>query len=163
STIVVTANGDVGPTPYYIRIYDTSTSTTTLLATCGTGTTCSVSVTRPTPAVGNFQGRITDFAGNVVPGSQSATIAVNWQGVTLSAAGWRVSLSANPSPFTFGTTVLTANTNGNVGPTPYFIQIFNENGTRVAICGSGTSCAATVTPAFPPGSNYVAFISDSAS
>ena len=255
STIVVTANGDVGPTPYYIRIYDTSTSTTTLLASCGSGTTCSVSVTRPTPAVGNFVGKITDFAGNVVPGSESGTIAVNWQGVTLSlaaspttqapnqrstltatssldissspfwiqiydtatgtrlascgfgttcsamvsqpsgtrsyiaylsasttaypptqiqatsntsyvtwsAADWRVSLSANPSPFTFGTTVLTANANGNVGPTPYFIQIFNENGTRVAICGGGTSCAATVTPAFPPGSNYVAFISDSSS
>src|SRR5260370_27267266 len=58
STIVVTANGDVGPTPYYIRIYDTSTTTTTLLASCGTGTTCSVSVTRPTPAVGNFQGKL---------------------------------------------------------------------------------------------------------
>jgi len=86
STIVVTANGDVGPTPYYVRIYDTSTSTATLLASCGSGTTCPVSVTRPTPAVGNFVGKITDFAGNVVPGSESGTIAVNWQGVTLSLA-----------------------------------------------------------------------------
>jgi hypothetical protein len=253
STIVVTANGDVGPTPYYIRIYDTTTSTPTLLASCGTGTTCSVSVTRPTPAVGNFQGKLTDFAGNVVPGSQSGTVAVNWQGVTLSlaaspttlnpnqpstltatssldigpspfyvliydtttntrvatcgfgttcsatvvqpsgthcyvaelaantnpatqiqatsnlacvtwsSAGWRISLSANPSPFTFGTTLLTANVNANVGPTPYYIEIFNENGTRVAICGSGTSCSATVTPAFPPGSDYIAFVSDSSS
>jgi hypothetical protein len=253
STIVVTANGDVGPTPYYIRIYDTSTSSATLLATCGTGTTCSVSVTRPTPAVGYFQGRITDLAGNVVPGSQSPTISVNWQGVTLSlaanpttlnpnqpstltatssldigpspfwiqiydrtagtrlnacafgttcsvtviqpsgthcyvaylsaytdpptqiqatsnlgcvtwsSAGWRISLSANPSPFTFGTTVLTANVNGNVGPTPYYIEIFNEDGTRVAVCGSGSSCATTVTPAFPPGSDFIAFVSDSSS
>src|SRR6266516_1644168 len=60
-TTITASPQTLGPTPYYIRIYDTSTSSTTLLATCGTGTSCSVSVTRPTPAVGNFQGRLTDF------------------------------------------------------------------------------------------------------
>jgi hypothetical protein len=47
---------------------------------------------------------------------------------------------------------------GNVGPTPYYIEIFNETGTRLAVCGSGSTCSATFTPSYA-GSNLVAFIS----
>jgi len=137
-----------------------TTATGTRLASCGFGTTCSAMVSQPSGTrsyIAYLSASTTAYPPTQIQ-STSNTSYVTW-----SAAGWRVSLSASPSPFTFGTTVLTANANGNVGPTPYFIQIFNENGTRVAICGGGTSCAATVTPAFPPGSDYVAFISDSSS
>jgi len=48
SSLVATASQDVGPTPYYISIYDTSSGT--YVAICGTGTTCTASVTQPTPA-----------------------------------------------------------------------------------------------------------------
>src|SRR5215470_2030230 len=46
-TLTATTNIDVGPTPWFIEIYDYSS--TTLLQVCGGGTTCSVDVTEPSP------------------------------------------------------------------------------------------------------------------
>jgi len=46
-TLTATTNTDVGPTPWFIEIYDYSS--TTLLQVCGGGTTCSVDVTEPSP------------------------------------------------------------------------------------------------------------------
>jgi hypothetical protein len=56
---------------------------------------------------------------------------------------------------------VTATANANVGPTPYYIEIFDENtGSRLAVCGSGTTCSLSFTPSLY-GSNLVAFISGS--
>jgi hypothetical protein len=71
ATITVTSNSDVGPTPYYLRIRDGRTGA--YLATCGTGTSCSVAVTRTD--AGDFWGIIDDF--NHVEQSTS-DISVFW-------------------------------------------------------------------------------------
>jgi hypothetical protein len=252
STVTVTASQDVGPTPWYIRVFDVTANAQ--VASCGFGTSCSVSVTQPVPTSHLYEGWLSDAGGVVLSGSYSGGVYVNWRGVTVrlaaspttlpvgqtstltattaqdissspfyteifdattgawlatcgtgttcsasvsqavatthvfvayesawdhsfppshvqntsntsyvtwSNAGYRVALSTNAS-LTFGTATLTAFANQNVGPTPYYIEIFDENGTRVAVCGTGSSCSATVTPSYA-GSNYVAFVSDSSS
>ncbi len=112
STLTATTSLDIGSSPFWTQIYDTATGTR--LASCGFGTTCSATVSQPSGThayVAYLSASTTAYP----PTQIQATSNTSY--VTWSAAGWRVSLSANPSPFTFGTTVLTANANGAVkGP-----------------------------------------------
>jgi hypothetical protein len=77
--------------------------------------------------------------------------------VTWSNARYLISLTASRT--SYGQDTVTAMTNVNVGPTPYYIEIFSQTtGSRVAVCGSGTSCSANVSLNF--GKNeFVAFVS----
>ena len=52
STLTATTNMDVGPTPYYLRIYDQTAGA--YVVTCASGTTCSTSVTQPTPTTHDY-------------------------------------------------------------------------------------------------------------
>ena len=69
-TLTATANTDVGPTPYYITIYDETTGAE--LAVCGTGSTCSATVTGTTPGTQEFEA----FIGDDVPGSGAPGFAL---------------------------------------------------------------------------------------
>jgi hypothetical protein len=62
ATITATTNADVGLTPYYITIYDETTGAE--LALCGSGATCSVTVSQSTPGSQDFDA----FVGDYVPG-----------------------------------------------------------------------------------------------
>jgi hypothetical protein len=57
-----------------------------------------------------------------------------------------VELAASPSAVAVGgTTTLTATTGADVGPTPWFIDIFDTTtGLPVRFCGSGTTCSTAV-------------------
>jgi hypothetical protein len=157
SIVTVRASRDVGPTPFFIRIFDTTSSS--LIQTCAFGTTCSVSVRQLQPTTHVFLGRITtsNFR-DVLAGGDSNRAYVTWN------AMWRLSLTANPAPITLGSTTLTAATNRDVGPTPFFIFIFREDGpdngagTLLNRCAFGTSCVATDFPGVSPGTDYVAFV-----
>ena len=80
--------------------------------------------------------------------------------MTWAATGWSVSLAVVQGQG------VTATAGADVGPSPYFIQIFAESdrtddGTmfgseRLAACGSGTTCVAGTPPA---GVTLVAFVS----
>jgi hypothetical protein len=67
----------------------------------------------------------------------------------------------------FGPGTYTATTNTDVGPTPYYIEIFDagnspanlQNWSRIAVCGAGTSCSVYWTPK-TTGNYLVAFVSD---
>jgi len=60
-----------------------------------------------------------------------------------------------------GTTTLTATSNQDVSPTPFFIEIFDATaGTLAATCGSGTTCATNVTQSGSTVRNYVAYVAD---
>lgn len=61
-TLTATANTDVGPTPYYITIYDQTTGAE--LAVCGSGITCSATVSESTTGTQRFGA----FIGDDVPG-----------------------------------------------------------------------------------------------
>jgi hypothetical protein len=65
--------------------------------------------------------------------------------------GLAVSLSATSSDEPIGQSVtLTATTNTDVGPTPYFITVYSETtGAELAVCGFGSTCTATVAQGTP--------------
>ena len=78
-----------------------------------------------------------------------------------SAGGFSfLGLSVNsPHQVIGGTAVLTASSAYDVGPTPYYIEIFDQTtGARVAICGSGTSCSGSASYSYATTHTYVAYV-----
>jgi len=76
--------------------------------------------------------------------------------VTWAATGWHLILSAPATSYQNVTVTATASV--NVTNTPYYIEIFDENGTRLKACGSGATCTVDFNPS-EDGSHLVAFIS----
>jgi hypothetical protein len=105
----------------------------------------------------------------------TAGVAVAAPATTVSAdPAWTISLKyPGGSLPNGGTATVTAYTNADVGPTPWYIEIFRYDTnppdgayatpTRVAICGGGTSCAVTqsfgATGYMYRYANYVAYVS----
>lgn len=152
STLTANSNMNVGPTPYYIRIQDTTTGS--YVAICGTGTTCSASVTQPTATTHSYRASIDYYSGGGLQ-AQSPYVTVNWRSIS-------VGLSASPTTLgVYGTSTLTATTSSDVGPTPFYTEIFDANtGTRVGVCGFGTSCSANVSQSVATTHRYVAYVSN---
>lgn len=75
------------------------------------------------------------------------------------AIAWTVSLTASSNDLWPGqSSTLTATANQNVGPTPYYIEIYNlDTGTRLTECPTGTTCS--VTTALNGTNHFAAFIS----
>lgn len=76
--------------------------------------------------------------------------------------GFTVSLTASSSYVALRQSVtLTATTNTDVGPTPYYITIYSETtGAELATCGFGTACTAAVAQATPGPQLFEAFVGD---
>jgi hypothetical protein len=76
--------------------------------------------------------------------------------------GFAVSLAASSSYPLLGQSVtLTATTNTDVGPTPYYITIYSETtGAELAVCGTGTTCTATIAEDTPGSQIFEAFVGD---
>jgi hypothetical protein len=76
--------------------------------------------------------------------------------------GFSVSLTASSVYPLIGQSVtLTATTNTDVGPTPYYITIYSETtGAELAVCGFGTTCTATVAQGTPGTQTFEAFVGD---
>jgi hypothetical protein len=76
--------------------------------------------------------------------------------------GFTVSLAASSTDPYVGTAVtLTATANTDVGPTPYYITIYDETtGAELAVCGSGITCSATVSESSTGSQQFEAFIGD---
>ena len=152
SSLTATSNTDVGPTPYYIEIYDDSTGL--LLTYCGAGTSCTASVSQPSPASKRFVAYVASYSSTEPPLNVQASsdpVTVTWLSVTLGADPTLVG--------TGGVSTLTAVANTDVGPTPYDLEIFDQtSGTFLAACGTGDTCLTTVSQAASTHS-YIAYIS----
>jgi hypothetical protein len=76
--------------------------------------------------------------------------------------GFSVSLGTSSSyPYAGQPVTVTAITNVDVGPTPYYITIYSETtGAELAVCGSGTTCSATVSQANRGSQYFEAFVGD---
>jgi hypothetical protein len=76
--------------------------------------------------------------------------------------GFAVSLAASSSFLPFGGSVtLTATTNTDVGPTPYYITIYSETtGAELALCGFGTTCTVSVAQNGLGTQTFEAFVGD---
>lgn len=139
-TLTATANGDVGPTPYYIQIWNQSTNT--LLATCGAGTTCAVSAVSSTGAAYGFVAYVAPCCGNPPSSEQAVSNPVFIQWKTLDF----VTVAGNYIDPPLGATeVVAGSLLDDVGPTPFYIQVWDVN-TKTLLwqCGSGTDCYGSV-------------------
>lgn len=167
-TLTATANTDVGPTPYYIRIYGetysgypTPPGSPGYLATCGSGATCTVSVTEPIATQQIYFAYVADGTSTFPPTNtqaSSAPVEVQWlpSSVTISASPTTVAVG--------GSSTLTATASMDVGPTPFFIELFDTTtGAFVRDCGGGTTCSATVSQSAASTHAYVAYISGAGS
>jgi hypothetical protein len=76
--------------------------------------------------------------------------------------GFAISLAASSPYEPIGQPVtLTATTNTDVGPTPYYVTIYSQTtGAELAVCGAGTTCTATVTQDAPGSQIFEAFVGD---
>ena len=76
--------------------------------------------------------------------------------------GFSISLATSSSyPYAGQAATITATTNANVGPTPYYITIYSQaTGAELAVCGSGTTCSATVSQSTPGRQDFEAFVGD---
>jgi hypothetical protein len=159
STVTATANMDVGPTPYYLGIYNINSGT--FVKECATGTTCSAVVSEPGPNYQSYQAVVglfhtLPFSSGALASAGGASGGVEWQDV----GPVRLNTSNGSTQVLGGSTTLIASTVLNVGPTPFYIQIYDATtGTRLATCGFGTSCSALVSQSVATTHRYIAYVS----
>lgn len=136
ATITATSDVDIGPSPYYFELFDVTTGT--LLRVCGSGTSCSATVSSTTPTTHTYAAFLTTYTAKIPNSwwSDSCRLAGLEQDVTWSSSSFRVALTADKG--TQGPFIAT--TNIDVAP-PYYITIYLDDRTRVAMCGSGRVCS----------------------
>jgi hypothetical protein len=154
SLVTVYANTDVGPTPYWLELFDATTGAN--IAICASGSSCSAWVNQGGATVHWYTGYASGYGTSKPPPSvqASASIFVVWFGISLTAT-----LAAmQPGQ----TTSLQANANADVGPSPYWISIFDQTtGARVALCASGSVCGVNINQASSTIRNYIAYVGSS--
>lgn len=151
STITAVTDYDVVTSPFYIELFDDTTGT--LLQSCGGGTRCTVSVRQTTAATHRYRACFSGFGTSFPPPSVLECTIEKY--VTWSSGGAAVSLAVASGS-------VTATSSIDVGTTPYYIQIYDVGGSRIASCGSGTTCTVPLTAAW--GGRYlVAFVGPSSS
>src|SRR5438309_2110724 len=150
TNIHAVANMDVGPTPYYIEIFDSTSGQ--FLNYCYTGATCDSYPSQSSPTTHTFTAYVS-YYGNP-PGYVQASSSVNvtWLSVSLSRSTCCIG--------TGGTITVTATANTNVGPTPWYIEIFDyySHG-RVTYCYTGSSCSYNVSSGSAGSRTFIAFVS----
>jgi len=148
STVTATATADLSDSPFVIRIFHNGVP----VVSCATSSTCSAAAYEPFATTQNYDAEIF----SIQPGFPVyATSTVQY--ITWSNSGLHISLTAPAT--TTGPETVTAVASVDVGPTPYYIEIFDRNGHQLAMCGAGTNCSVVgYTPAAAPGSQLVAYI-----
>lgn len=158
TTITATTGDDVGPSPFYIQIFDETTQTR--VAVCGFGQSCSAVVSQAVATTHRFASFVSDHSTAFPPTGTISASAPTY--VTWADAGFQVALSAPGTVVNTYQVTVTATVNRDIGPTPYFIRIFNiGTGQLVGTCGFGTTCS-VIAPINRGWNSHVAFLSTSA-
>jgi hypothetical protein len=91
-----------------------------------------------------------------------ATAAADTPALPDGGSGFTISLAASsPYPYAGQYVTVTATTNADVGPTPYYITIYSETtGAELAVCGTGTTCSGTFSQGTPGTQELEAFVGD---
>jgi hypothetical protein len=157
-TLTATTSCDIGTTTHWVQIFDATTGT--LIGSCGSGTSCSATVSQNTASTHDYIAVIDTYGSTYPPATiddESLNAYVTWEAppndFTVSLQG-PASVGYGQGPATY-----TAYASQNVGPTLYWIEIFDETtGTLLGDCGSGAQCSVSFTPAMT-GDRLVAFVS----
>jgi hypothetical protein len=136
-TLTTTTDQDIGPSPFYVEIYDATTGT--WLNDCGFGTTCSATVSQAAATTHAYRAYLSLFGTSSPPPSVEETTPATY--VTWADKGYTLGMSAPVINGLRETVTVTANV--DVGPTPYYIEVFNDYGTLLGYCGSGSVCQVT--------------------
>lgn len=163
STITVhDYSGDIGPTPYYLMIFDESNHTS--IAVCGSGTDCSATVSESVAVNDTFMGYVASYC-NVgctepPPGEQSQTVAQNvtWLSTSITASQ---GYTAAGDPVTLTATDNTINHTTNISLTVYE----EPSGMPVFACDQGphtgdSTCSGTVMQTTGTSNSYRAVAED---
>lgn len=158
--LTATASQDVGPTPYYISIYDNTHNI--YLKVCSFGATCSIDdiIHSPVPYT-PISNSYTAYVGAypAYPHKPPTTI-VGSDALNVTWHGGSVRLGANKNTTSIGGTVqLTATTTLPMEQSPSLeTMIFDATTqTRLALCDTGTQCFATVSHGAATTHKYVAY------
>ena len=150
TTVTATTDRDIGPTPYFIQIFDATTGAN--LSWCGYGTSCTATISQSVPTTHAIVAYVASVVTDTLPPSGIASATAKMF-VTWSNSGYQVSVTPSIACFNSGT--ITATASVNVGPTPYYLEIVNGDGALLGRCGSGTTCTVNA----PCTGIYYAFIS----
>jgi hypothetical protein len=161
ATLTATLSADIQPTYLWLDIFDATTGT--YIGDCAGGTTCTATVTQSAASTHRYVAYLTVGFTESYPPPNVEYTSSETPFVTWTPDAYQVSLTGPSSESYSGGATLTATANVDVGPTPYYIEVFNENtGALVGYCGSGTTCTVTDN-SIPSGSSglvpYVAFVS----
>ncbi|QSQ27131.1 hypothetical protein JY651_20425 [Pyxidicoccus parkwayensis] len=152
TTLSVSSYYDVGPSPFYIELFDTTTGT--FLKRCGSGTLCTVDVSQTTAGTHTYRAFLSQYGDAYPPPGIQESTATHY--VTWTSSAWSVSLSTDTSG-TYSYVTLTATASADVSEYPYAIQIFDDKGRQVAYCAYASVCSVQYWPTLQ-GNDLVAFI-----
>jgi hypothetical protein len=140
TTLSISTDSDVGPTPYFIEIFDVTTAS--LLRACSYGTTCTTTPISQSAATTHTYLAYVSTYGTVMPPpnvvARSANTFVTW-----TSSGYTLSVPTALNCVASSLGQITATASIDVGPTPFFIEIFDQNGNLLKSCGYGTTCTVT--------------------
>ncbi len=139
TTVSASVTRDLGTGPLYLDIYDVTAGTR--VKSCGTGYTCTATVSQTAASTHAYKAFLTSYNDGSVypPVNNFGNTPLRY--LTWTGTGYTISLSAPSSSCQNCYVTVTATTNVDVGPTPYYITVFNMDGTWLRTCGSGTSCS----------------------
>ena len=148
--LTATASMDVGPTPFFIEIFEVGGPLATV---CSGGTTCSASVTQSsswTSYVAYISGYGLAFPPPNIQ-AQTNPVVVSWAAISATAS--------STSPLAGDPVTVTATSTLDVHATPFTIVIDDlTSGVQLAECFSGTVCSAQVAYAVATSHQYVAYV-----
>jgi hypothetical protein len=156
-TLTARTNCDIGSVDALVQIVDNTNRN--IPGQCRTGTSCSVTTTGIQALTHSFSAYLYIWNGsswNALGHTQP--VYLTWEAppnnFTVSLSGPSlIGPSAGPATYT-------AAASQDVGPTPYWIEIFDATtSTRLGYCGSGSTCSIAFTPSVVPGDQLVAFVS----
>lgn len=154
AVLTATAGADVGPTPYFIQIYDDRAGTR--VAACGVGSTCTAVVREDHVAQHWYRAFVAAWSTVEPPPAvraASGTVPVAWKPIVARLATPR-STVAHGAPVT-----LTARSSADIGPTPFFNYVIDQTaGQILARCPAGNTCTATTSQAGGATHSYAAVV-----
>src|SRR5262249_10109623 len=142
-TLTATTSEDIRPAPQSLEIF--ARTTQPLPAASGAGTSCSTPISEAAATTHIFAAYFSAYDTHYTPSGVQQTAGFHY--VTWSGSGWRISLSS--TGVVNNTQSIMATASGDVGPTPYWIEIFSlPTDNLIAACASGSTCTASITPSY---------------